>query len=52
MAWNSICQIFLHEQGIVHQKTCPYTPEQNGVVERKHQHLLSVARSLMFQSNI
>ena len=37
---------FLHSHGIIHQHNWVYTPQQNFVVERKHQHLLSIARAL------
>ncbi|GKD04394.1 putative RNA-directed DNA polymerase [Tanacetum coccineum] len=43
---------FLNTMGILHQTTCAYTPQQNGIAERKHRHLLNVARSLMFQGGI
>lgn len=49
---NKSCIMFFKENGIIHQKTCPYTLQQNGIVERKYKHLLQVARSLMFQSNL
>ena len=42
--------IYLSKKGILHQKTCPYTPKKNGKVERKHRHLLEVAQALMFES--
>ena len=37
-------------KGIVHHGSCTDTPQQNGVVKRKNQHLLEVAKSLMFTS--
>lgn len=43
---------YVLDQGIIHQTTCPGTPPQNGVAERKNRHLLEVARSLMFQMNV
>ncbi|GJS73693.1 putative RNA-directed DNA polymerase [Tanacetum coccineum] len=43
---------FFKDLGIIHQNSCAYTPQQNGVAERKHRHLLNVARSLMFQGGI
>lgn len=42
----------LNPYGIQHQRTCPYTPQQNGVVECKHRHLLQLARSLMIQATM
>ena len=43
---------FLSSQGILHQTSCPDTPPQNGVAERKNRHILEVARSLMFTMNV
>ncbi|KAL2241477.1 UNVERIFIED_CONTAM: Retrovirus-related Pol polyprotein from transposon TNT 1-94 [Sesamum indicum] len=48
---SSQFQSFLRDSGIIHQRSCAYTPQQNGVVERKHRSLLNIARSIMFQSS-
>lgn len=46
---SKVCQNSL---SIIHHKTCPHTPQQNGVMERKHRHLLQVTCSLLFQSSL
>ncbi|KAF7132885.1 hypothetical protein RHSIM_Rhsim09G0014100 [Rhododendron simsii] len=43
---------FLDTKGIVFHHSCTSTPQQNGVVERKHRHLLNVGRALRFQANL
>ena len=43
---------FLTSHGIKRQFTCRYTPQQNGVAERKNKHIAEVARALMAEKSM
>jgi transposase InsO family protein len=43
---NSQIEVFL-EEGIKHEFSSPYTPQQNGVVERKNRTLLDMASTML-----
>jgi hypothetical protein len=44
---NSQIEGFHEEEGIKHEFSSPYTPQQNGVVERKNRTLLDMARTML-----
>src|SRR3954467_5738613 len=44
---NTGVQEFLDEMGITHELSAPYTPQQNGVVERKNRTLIKMARTML-----
>jgi transposase InsO family protein len=44
---NSQIEGFLEEEGIKHEFSCPYTPQQKGVAERKNRTLLDMARTML-----
>lgn len=43
---------YLDESGISLRISCPYTPQQNGVTERKNRHLSEMARALLYHSRL
>ncbi len=43
---------FLSSKGIAHQKTVPYSPQQNGVAERMNRTLMDKARAMLFESDL
>lgn len=45
-------QALFADFGIIHQRSCPYTPQQNGVVKRRHRTILQIARAFLFQSGM
>jgi hypothetical protein len=43
---------FLTSHGIVHRISCPHTPQQNGLAERKHRHIVETGLTLLAQSKL
>ena len=43
---------FLKQAGIHHRLTVPYTPQQNGVAERRNRTLVEAARCMMLESGL
>ena len=48
---NEAVELFA-SNGTLYQTSCVQTPQQNGILERKHMHLLEVSRALLFQSKL
>ena len=44
--------VFCQEAGIVHQLTAPYSPQQNGVSERKNITVMEMARCMLFEKKL
>ena len=44
---NAFIEEFLDEESIKHEFLTPYTPQQNGVVERKNRTLIDMARTML-----
>jgi len=49
---NKFCQLIALDDGIIHQTSCIDTPEQNGVAEKKHRHIVKTARSFLLSAFI
>jgi len=46
---NKFCQL-LALDGTIHQTSCTDTPEQNGIAERKHRHIVETTHSLLLSA--
>ncbi|KAK1684780.1 hypothetical protein QYE76_045628 [Lolium multiflorum] len=48
---NYTMQEFVDDEGIKHEFSAPYTPQQNGVVERKNRTIIEMARTKLSEFN-
>ncbi|CAL8090388.1 unnamed protein product [Prunus armeniaca] len=42
---NKVLHSYFQEHGILHETTCPYTPQQNDVAERKNRQILEITHT-------
>ncbi|RDX58517.1 hypothetical protein CR513_62161, partial [Mucuna pruriens] len=50
--FSSELNSYLSSKEILHQSTCPHTPQQNDIAERKNKHLVETARTLLISANV
>lgn len=43
---------YLKDMGICHHKSAPYSPQQNGIAERKNRSLMEMARCMILDANM
>ena len=43
---------FMSQHEILHQSSCAYTPQQNGVAERNNRHLIETTRTLVLHYHV
>jgi histone deacetylase 1/2 len=43
---------FFSQVGIIHHVSCPHAHQQNGVIERKHRHIVEVGLSLLAHASM
>ena len=44
--------MFCEENGIIHQTSAPYTPQQNGLAERKNRTLVDMLNSMLVNAKL
>ena len=49
---SSDFNLYCEEAGIEHQFTAPYTPEQNGVSERRNRYIMEMVRCMLHEKNL
>ena len=49
---NKSMQEFFRKNSLIHQTSCPNTPQQNGVAEQKNRKLLEMTRTMIFDAQV
>lgn len=49
---QSILNEYLRQQGVRHQTSCTYTPQQNGLAEIKNRQIMEIVRASLFGMNM
>ena len=49
---NQSLQNLFKTNGIIHRISCPGTPEQNGLAERRHRHIVEIALTLLLHASV
>lgn len=44
---NQRFRTYFEQHGLIHETSCPQTPQQNGVAKQKNRHILETARALL-----
>ncbi|RDX95883.1 hypothetical protein CR513_21525, partial [Mucuna pruriens] len=50
--FSSELNSYLSSKEILHQSTCPHTPQQNGIAKRKNKHLVETISTLLLSANV
>ena len=43
---------YFEQNGIIHRLSCPHTSKQNGIIERKHRHIVELGLTLLAQASL
>jgi len=49
---NTQMELFMLQKNVKHQRTVPYSPQQNGFAERQNLTIMSMARCVLIESNL
>ena len=50
--FNQVLTPYFRHEGIIHESSCVNTPQQNGVTEKKNDHLLDTIRAFLFPNHV